>query len=189
MMGRTVVVVAMLVVRGAAAGPACVAQADADATQATTTKANEARFAKARDAKKLTSVTLDHVDLGAAGIDAPAGFDTDHVRAAKFQGADVNTVTWLVSRCGQWAEAEFAQQGAKVVRIERDPIAGKAIALTVCGCPIPQFKCGGARPAVQPIGYVLPAGTTYGGVVRITYTFDQMTIGTAASCPPIQPPP
>ena len=174
--------------RGATAGPACISEAKANAAQDGATKVNEARFAKALTVRKLKPIALQRLTLGPLDIYAPARFESDQVTTTTSSGATVRAITRLEGSCGG-PGPEFAQQGNKVFRIERKPTPGKATTIIVCGCPSPHFACGGARVVVQPVGYALPTGTTFGGVLDVAFAADSVAIAPDHPCPPVAPPP
>ena len=190
MLTRAAVLVSIVLActRGATAEPTCSSEAKANAAQDSATKANEARFAKALAVRKLTPIALQRLMLGSYDIEPPATFKPDQVTTTKSAGATVHAITLLEGSCGG-PGPEFAQQGKKVFRIERRPTAGKATTIIVCGCPSPRFACGGARVTVAPVGYVLPAGTSFGGVLTIAFAADSVAIEPDHPCPLVAPPP
>jgi hypothetical protein len=42
---------------------------------------------------------------------------------------------------------------------------------------------------MHPVGYALPAGATFGGVVEVAYAADDVSIGPDHPCPYAPPPP
>jgi hypothetical protein len=172
----------------AAAGPKCTDEAKANTARDRATKAAEARLARALVTRKLRPVGLERISLGPRDIYAPVNFKPDQVTTAKHGAATVDAITGLVGSCAGGAP-EFAQRGTKVFRIERKPTAGKTTTVTICGCPHPHFTCGGARMTVEPVGYVLPAGTTFGGVLDVEYVADSVSIVAEHPCAPVAPPP
>jgi hypothetical protein len=167
----------------------CVDAAKAYAQRDSAVAANEARFNKVLADRKLKLVTLRSVAMPANddGL-PPPGYEIGQVATAKDGNAEVTVVTDFSATCGD-RPVELAQKGDKVFRVARVPKTGKSTVLEMCGCPSPQFTCGGAREVSRPIGYVLPANTTYGGVVTIEYVEDSVSPQRASKCPYVAPPP
>ena len=190
MLARIAILLSLVLgpVHAAAAGPRCTDEAKAVAAQARATKAAETRLARALVTRKLTSVTLERISLGPRAIYAPVSFKPDQVTTAKHGSTTVDAITGLVGSCAG-GRVEFVQRGTKVFRIERKPAAGKTTTITICGCPHPHYTCGGARVTVEPVGYVLPAGTTFGGVLGIDYVADSVSMVPDQPCRPVAPPP
>ena len=192
MMGRAAWVVVIAVAHSRVGGAApCTPIDKATATEDATKKANEGRFTKALAARKLKPIVLTKVGLPYDDENAgqsPVGFAVDRVVDAEDRGSKVSVVTSLSSSCGD-GPRDFVQTGSKIYRVVRTPKPGKASIIKVCGCPSPRFTCGGARVVSRPIGFVLPAGTTFAGTTEIAYVTDEVSVEKATTCPIISPPP
>jgi hypothetical protein len=166
----------------------CVAQEKADAARTDVAKTNEARFAQALVTNKLEPITLERIGLGPSSIDPMPGFKNDQVTTAEVRGATVSAIGVYEDSCGG-VPVELARRGTQIVRINRKRTAGTSTGITVCGCVNPHFTCGGMRVTFAPVGYVLPANTTFGGVVEVAYATDEVTLAPDHPCPYAPPPP
>ncbi len=54
--------------------------------------------------------------------------------------------------------------------------------IEVCGCA--PSVCGGAQPRTNHAGYELPANTTFGGVIKVSYEANDVRVIYARACPP-----
>jgi hypothetical protein len=87
--------------------------------------------------------------------------------------------------CGGPPLAEFASDGKVVFRIARQEL-GKPVQLDVCSCIGAPAGCG-AMPRPVTTGYVIPPGQRYGGVKRVEYAGDLVSVsygvGQGRGCP------
>jgi hypothetical protein len=182
-----VVIVAMVVWMQPAHGAPCVDVAKGYEQQDAAKAAGEARFKKAIADRKLTSVALTKISLPGRQVgDTIAGdFKVDRAERADRQGAQVTVVTAIEGSCGYATPADFVQQGTKIYRADRKPKRGKTTKVETCGCAYPRGGCG-QRMVARATGFVLPPGTTWGGVMPIEFTDDTIELTHAAACPPPQ---
>ena len=181
------VVVAVTAVRLAGAD-SCIDVAQGYQRQDAAAATNDARFKKAIADKKLKPVALAHMALLARQVgDTIAGdFKVDRAETAERNGAKVQVVTAIEGSCGYSTPTDFVQQGSKIYRAERKPKHGTTTKVETCGCAYPRGGCG-QRMVAHAVGYVLPDGTSWGGILPIEYVEDTVDLTHASPCPPPQP--
>ena len=150
--------------------------------------AADVRFQKALADKKLKPVALAKIELTGREVDGAVAedFKVDRIEKAEISGVKVRVVTAIEGSCGYASPVDFVQRGAKIFRAERKPKRGKSTKVETCGCAYPRGGCG-QRMIARAIGYVLPSGTAWGGVLPIEYVEDEVELTHAVACPPPEP--
>jgi hypothetical protein len=144
----------------------CTAPEVVAAKLAAATKANEAHFAEA-----LKKLKLSPVHLAATRDRQP------RESAAKIVvrgGVSTLVLEQPEMSCGGPPPAEFASDGKIVFRIARQEL-GKPTQLDVCDCTGAPAGCG-AEPTPVTTGYVIPPGQHYGGVKRVEYAGELVSV-------------
>lgn len=165
----------------------CLPPKHAEAQVKAVEKTNQRRYQAALRQRGMEAVTLQAI-LGPRGDDVGMGAQGDRVGEVPWGGRSVMAVT-VVSSTACNVQHDFARQGSKIFRVERQARPGPSRTLQVCGAP-PQGKvCGGARVVNQLISFVLPPGTTFAGTVSIEYEEQQVSLVPDRPMPPPQQPP
>lgn len=162
----------------------CLPPKQAEAQVKAVEKANQRRYQAALRQRGMEPVTLQAI-LGPRGDDVGMGGQGDRVGEVPWGGRSVMAVT-VVSSTACNVQHDFARQGSKIFRVERQARPGPPRTLQVCGAPPQGEVCGGARVVNQLISFVLPPGTTFAGTVSVEYEEQQVSMVPDRPMPPPQ---
>jgi len=174
----------------------CKSEDEANAAVATATKRNEAAYSAALGRKKLATVALAQWGSQRRDESGPDPAPPDKVVERDYQGKKVQIVAEgeRTVNC-EYTPPDFAIDAAtsKVYRIERKARTTKTTRIGVCTCAPAHFACGGANLGREDVGFVLPDGATFGGVLTVDVDTEvvetKYAVGRSSPCPEIAPPP
>jgi hypothetical protein len=183
-MRRILIAFAILAMGRAIAGPRCTTRAAADASILAAHKANDARYATALAARKLSPISLRAVMWSDDTTAVVPDTVEDRIEHGKKLRALMRGLT-VTGGCRRPLTEEFAETGTKIYRVVRKPAARKTAKQLVCGCVPELEQCGGAAVKQIPMtyGFEVPDGASYEGVVEIKYVTDDVILSYAESRP------